>query len=89
MSPMPCLDLTLFIYLDTPPLFFDEYACNLHETKFFEKISQVSLCGEQQKPNVDELDDFLVLLFGIPCFLIVSVFLEPLPDFHIKLSHVS
>ena len=47
------------------------------------------LWGEQQKPNVAEGDVMFVLLFGIPCFLIVFVFLQTLPDEQINSSHVS
>ena len=50
-SPIPCIDLTLFIYLNESLSFFDEYDCNLFEIKSSDKISLVSLCGEQTKPN--------------------------------------
>ena len=80
---MSCLDLTLFIYLNTPPSFVDECACNMHETKYFDKISQVSLCGEQPKPNFDEGDVLMIWIFGIPCLLIVFVFLQPSPGVRI------
>ena len=45
--------------------------------------------GEQPKPNFAEGDLMLIFIFGIPCLLIVFVFLHPLPDVHINLSHVS
>ena len=86
---MACLDFTLFIYLNTPPSFFDEYACNMYETKYYDKISQVSLCGEQKKPNVDEGDTLLICVLGIPCLMILFVFLIPSPDVHINFSHMS
>ena len=58
------------------PLIFDEYYCNLHETKSSDKISQARLCGEQQKTNIDEVDVLLILLIGITSLLIVFVFLK-------------
>ena len=71
------------------PLIFDEYACNLCETKFSDRISQVSLYGEQPKPNFDEKYVLFILIFGINCLLIVFVFLQPSPVVHIKFSHIS
>ena len=70
-----------------PPLCFDEYDYNMHETESYDKISQVSLCGEQPKPNVDEGNVLFILIFGIPCFRIV--FIKYSLDVHINLSHVS
>ena len=43
-----------------PPPFFNEYDYNMCETKYFDKISEVFLCGEQPKPNVDEGDVLFV-----------------------------
>ena len=89
LSPMPCLDFTLFIYLNTYPSFFDKYACNMYETKSSDKISSVSLYGENPKANVDEENFLLILLFGVPFLLIVFVFLKHSHDVHINLSCVS
>ena len=59
------------------------------ETKYYDKISQVSLWVEQPKPNVDEGDVMFILIFLIPCWLIVFVFLKPFPYVDINLSRVS
>ena len=40
------------------PLFFDEYAFNINETKSPNKMSQVHFCGEQPTHNVDKGDVF-------------------------------
>ena len=40
----------LCIYINTTPSFFYEYAYIMHESKSSDKISQVSLYGEQKKP---------------------------------------
>ena len=45
--------------------------------------------GEQPKLNIDEGYVMFILLFGIPCLMIVFVFMQPLPDFHINLPRVS
>ena len=42
------------------PYFFEKYAFSVDETKYSDNISQVSLCGEQPKPNVDEVDILLI-----------------------------
>ena len=81
--PIPCLYLILFIYLNTIPSFFDQYAWNLCTTKSSDKISQVSLCGEQTKSNVDEGDILLIWLLVIPFLFILFVFVLPSPDVHI------
>ena len=47
------------------------------------------LCCEQPKPNADEADILLILLFRIPCLLIVFIFLQPSLYVDIHLSHVS
>ena len=86
---MPCIYFTLFIYLNVPPSFIDEYACNICETNFSDNILQVYLWGEQPKPNVYEVDVILILISGIPYFLIVFVFMQHLSDVHFNLSHVS
>ena len=70
-------------------LIYDEYYCNLCETKYSDKTSHVFLWGEQPNPNVYEGDFMFILLFGIPSLMIVFVFMQPLPDVHINLSHVS
>ena len=68
--------------------FFDEYDLNLDETKYSDKISQVSLCGKKPKPNVDEGYIFLILVLGTTCLLILFVIMIPSPDLHINFSHM-
>ena len=61
----------------------------MHETKSSENILEVFLCAEQPKANVYEGYVLLILHYGIPCLLIVFLFLQPSPYVHINLSHVS
>ena len=41
----------------------------MDETKYSDNISQVSLWGEQPKPNVIVGDIFLMCVLLLPCFL--------------------
>ena len=88
-SPITCPDLNFFIFLNTMSHFFEEYTWNLDETNYSEKISQMSLCGEQQKPNFDDGDILLIQFLGISCLIILFVIQLPSPDVHNKLSLVS
>ena len=56
--------------------------------KASDKISQVSVCGEQPKINIDEEHVLLISLFGINGLMIVFLFLQPLFDINLNLSHV-
>ena len=44
---------------------------------------------EQPRPNVAEGYVMFILIFGIPCLMIVYIFMRPSPDSHINFSHVS
>ena len=88
-SPMRGLDFTFFIYLNTSLSGIGEYACNICETNFSDKILYVLVWEEQPKHKIAEVDFMSVLIFGIPCMIIVFLFLQPSSDVHIHFSHIS
>ena len=68
---------------------FEEYALILDEIKSSENISQVSLWGEQPKPNVYVGYTLLMCVLGIPSFLVLFLIMIPSHDVHISLSPVT
>ena len=50
---------------------------------------KVSLWVEQPKPNVDEGYILLIFILGLLFLLILFVIMQPSPDLHINLLHVS
>ena len=88
-GPMPCIYLTFFIYLNTMSYFFKRICFKYGWTKYSDNISQVYLCREHPKPNVDKGDILLMQVSGILFLLILFVIMSPSPDIHINLSHVS
>ena len=45
--------------------------------------------GGNKKTNVSEGYVMTILIFGIPCFIILFIFLQHLPNVHINMLHVS
>ena len=60
-----------------PLFFFKDYALNMDATKYSDKISQVLFYGEQPKPNVNEVDIFLIKDLVIACLLVLFVIILP------------
>ena len=61
----------------------------MNEKTYSDKITQVYLCGDQPKRNVDEGDVLLISLLVIPYFLTVFAFIQLTHTVHLNMSHVS
>ena len=61
----------------------------MNETKSSDNISQVSLCGEKPKPNIDEGYSFFICVLVLPYLLVLFLFVQPSSEFCINLSRVT
>ena len=86
---MPCLYFTLFININTPPSFIDEYVYNICGKQYLKIYHKFSYGGGKPKPKVAKGDVMFIFLSVVPSLMIVFVFLQPSTYIHIYFSRVS